>query len=46
MGNVFWGCLVGRENKGDFGGPQVSSPWEHQKPILPNLGRKWEREGG
>lgn len=40
---LLWDCLVGRENwgVGDFGG----ASWAHQKPISPNLGRKWEREG-
>lgn len=41
--NAFVG-LFGWEGKlggGDFGG----ASWAHQKPISPNLGRKWEREG-
>lgn len=44
--NAFLGCLVGRENMGDFGKSKVFSYWDHKKPIISNLGRKWEREGG
>lgn len=44
--NAFLGCLVGRENMGDFGKSKVFSYWDHKKLIISNLGRKWEREGG